>query len=123
LFSLFRSTDGNALKSLVGKSAGAVGKVVTKSTGAVGKAVTKGTGRVGKVVMKQTKQLAAMPDSPEKRTFGDNPADDGADVVEPRKIYQAGVGGTKSMGLDMGALNSRGIKSLDCGTLLIILLF
>ena len=60
------------LKSLVGKSAGAVGKAVTKSTIGVSKVVTKSTIGVGKVAFKGTKQigktmLTAISDSPDKR--------------------------------------------------------
>lgn len=64
------------LKSLVGKSAGVVGKAVTKSTGAVGKVVTKSTGAVVKGATKGTKligkTLTSIADSPDKRTLGDN---------------------------------------------------
>ena len=72
--SLF-AIENLGLKSLVGKSAGAVGKAVTKSTGAVGKVVTKSTGAVGKVATKGTKligkTLTSISDSPDKRALGD----------------------------------------------------
>jgi len=67
--------DNINLKSLVGKSAGAVGKVVTKSIGVGGKVVTKSTGAVGKVVtlgtQQITKTLISIAESPEKRAMGD----------------------------------------------------
>ena len=106
--SLLHLKDGIGLKSFVGKSAGAVGKVVTKSTGAVGKVVTKSTGRVGKVVTKRTKQKGqslTVSDSPEKRGQEDQQnAEIGVDLFEAGKMRKHhGVGGSGSMGLDLGA--------------------
>ncbi|CAB9515429.1 Putative vacuolar protein sorting-associated protein [Seminavis robusta] len=97
------SKDNVGLKSLVGKSAGAVGKVVTKGTGAVGKAVTKGTGAMGKVVQKGTKSIGktlnAMSDSPDKLMAED--PEMYAALLEARQAQQQS-GGAGAMGLDTG---------------------
>ena len=100
----FFATKGNlGLKSLVGKSAGAVGKAVTKSTGAVGKVVTKSTGAVVKGATKGTKligkTLTSISDSPEKRALGDNqPAMLGVEAAQV-----PGMSG-QALGFDEGLL-------------------
>ena len=77
------------LKSLVNKSAGAVGKVVTKGTGAVGKAVTKGTKQIGKT-------LNAIADSPDKQVIED--PETAVTVLEAGQAQRSI--GTISMGFD-----------------------
>jgi hypothetical protein len=81
--------DNSGLKSLVNKSAGAVGKVVTKGTGAVGKAVTKGATQIGKT-------LNAIADSPDKQVIED--PENYAAQLEPRHAQRSMGGGP--MGFD-----------------------
>jgi hypothetical protein len=118
--------DNLNLKTLVGKSAGAVGKVVTKSTGAVGKVVTKSTGAVGKVVTKGTKQigktLTVLSDSPDKRTLQDVADADGQDVDALHSQLESGEAlpiqatastGASSMGFDTGSFRWCSLKRID----------
>ena len=107
-FSFFLvATENLGLKSLVGKSAGAVGKAVTKSTGAMGKVATKGAGAVGKVVTKGTKQigktLTAIADSPDKRALEDphNLDKQGALLVSEH-APQTQIMSGQSLGFDAG---------------------
>lgn len=99
--------DNIGLKSLVGKSAGAVGKVVTKSTGAVGKVVSKSTIGVGKVAIKGTKHigksmLTAISDSPDKRTA--QGLRDPSSALDPIQAQEgaAAASGPGTMGYDTG---------------------
>ena len=103
--------DNVGLKSLVGKSAGAVGKVVTKSTGAVGKVVTKSTIGVGKVAIKGTRHIGktmmtAISDSPDKRTTRE--IEDHREVqpspLEIQEVTKATS--TGAMGYDTGKLRT-----------------